>query len=171
MTIGLISDNHSYIDEKIIQHLSKCDEIWHAGDIGNAEIIDRLEKVSPVIGVYGNVDNAEIRQRFPETLVFTREGLTIAMIHIGGYPGKYRPKARKLIWEHQPDVFISGHSHILKVMKDNKNNLLHLNPGAFGKHGFHTMRTMLRFQINEGKLTDLEVIELGKRGAISTKNT
>ena len=167
MTIALLSDNHSYFDQQIREHLIDCDEIWHAGDIGNEAIIDELEQITNVVGVYGNIDNAAIRQRFPETQVFQREELTIAMIHIGGYPNKYTPKAKQLIQTHQPDLFISGHSHILKVVKDTDNHLLHLNPGAFGKHGFHQMRTFLKFDLQNGKITNMRVIELGKRGSVA----
>lgn len=166
MKIGLVSDNHSYIDEQVLQNLQSCDEIWHAGDIGDAKIIDQLQQLAPVVGVFGNIDDNDVRKQFPETQVFEREGLTIAMIHIGGYPGKYRPKAKSLIQNHKPDIFISGHSHILKVMKDDKFQLLHINPGAFGKHGFHNIRTIIRLTIKNAKIKNLEVVELGKRGTL-----
>ncbi|MER2998938.1 metallophosphoesterase family protein [Pontibacter populi] len=164
MKIGLLSDTHSYIDDQIIRLLTGCDEIWHAGDFGTIEVSDRLNQIAPLRGVYGNIDDATIRQVHPKVNRFKVEGLDVMMTHIGGYPGKYHPDVRNEIKANPPQLYITGHSHILKVMTDKSlNNLLHLNPGAAGKHGFHTMRTMMRFDITDGKLENLQVIELGKR--------
>ena len=153
--ILLLSDSHSYIDERILDYAKQADEIWHCGDFGNMEVIEALEKIKPPRGVYGNI--------FPEVLRFTCEEVEVLMIHIGGYPGKYTPLAKKEIEGLTPKLFISGHSHILKAMFDQKNNLLHLNPGAMGKVGWHQMRTMMRFEINKDQIENLEIIELGKK--------
>jgi len=164
MKIGLLSDTHSYIDDQIIRLLTGCDEIWHAGDFGSIEVSDRLNEIAPLRGVYGNIDDATIRQVHPKVNRFVIEGLDVMMTHIGGYPGKYHPDIRNEIKANPPQLYITGHSHILKVMTDKSlNNLLHLNPGAAGKHGFHTMRTMMRFDVTNGKVENLQVIELGKR--------
>lgn len=165
MKILLLSDTHSYMDDRILKYAADADEVWHAGDIGNLEVTDALGKVSRVRGVYGNIDGAEIRKEFPLKNRFSVEGLEVLMTHIGGYPGRYSSAIRDEIKNNPPDLFISGHSHILKVMQDKKNNLLHINPGACGKHGFHQVRTMIRFEINSGKIENPEVIELGKRGS------
>lgn len=161
--ILLLSDSHSYIDDRIEEYAGEADEIWHGGDFGSMEVIERLEKIKPLKGVYGNIDNAKIRSEFPEVNRFTCEDVEVLMIHIGGYPGKYTPLSRQEIAEKAPKLFISGHSHILKVMFDQKNNLLHLNPGACGKQGWHKMRTMMRFVIDGAEIKDLEVIELGPK--------
>lgn len=161
--ILLLSDSHSYIDERILDYAKQADEIWHCGDFGNLEIVEKLEKIKPLRGVYGNIDGTEIRKIFPEVLRFQCEEVEVLMIHIGGYPGKYTPLAKKEIEEQAPKLFISGHSHILKAIFDQKNNLLHLNPGAMGKVGWHQMRTMMRFEINKDQIENLEVIELGKK--------
>lgn len=164
MKIGLLSDTHSYLDEQIIRLLSDRDEIWHAGDFGTLEVSDRLQEIAPLRGVYGNIDGADIRQVHPRVLRFEANGLDVMMTHIGGYPGKYHPDVRQSIKENPPRLYITGHSHILKIMTDKSlNNLLHINPGAAGKHGFHKIRTMVRFAIEEGQVRDLQVIELGKR--------
>ncbi|MEJ8755517.1 metallophosphoesterase family protein [Pontibacter sp. H259] len=164
MKIGLLSDTHSYLDDQIIRLLTGCDEIWHAGDFGSISVSDKLSEIAPLRGVYGNIDDATIRQVHPKVNRFTVEGLDVMMTHIGGYPGKYHPDVRNEIKANPPQLYITGHSHILKVMPDKSlNNLLHLNPGAAGKHGFHTMRTMMRFDVNKGKVVNLQVIELGKR--------
>ncbi|WP_332021897.1 metallophosphoesterase family protein [Kaistella sp.] len=163
MKILLLSDSHSYIDERILDYAKQADEIWHCGDFGNMEVIEALEKIKPLRGVYGNIDGTEIRKIFPEILRFRCEGVEVLMIHIGGYPWKYTPLAKKEIEEQTPKLFISGHSHILKAMFDQKNQLLHLNPGAMGKVGWHQMRTMMRFEINKDQIENLEIIELGKR--------
>jgi putative phosphoesterase len=160
----LLSDTHSYMDERILEFASHADEIWHAGDIGDLKVTDELTKKAPVRAVYGNIDNAEIRREFPLNNRFEVEGVDVLMTHIGGYPGKYSPAIRDEIYSNPPKLFICGHSHILKVMPDRKLNLLHMNPGACGNHGFHQVRTMLRFTIDMGKIENLEVIELGVRG-------
>lgn len=166
MRIGLLSDTHSHLDSAILKHLDVCDEIWHAGDIGVSSITDQLSEIKPLRAVYGNIDDATIRQQFPEHLHFQCEGVKVFITHIGGYPGKYPSRIRKEIIEHQPQLFICGHSHILKVMPDKQHHLLHINPGASGHHGFHIIRTMVRFHIDEGRIHQLEVIELGKRGIV-----
>ncbi|MEE1232344.1 MAG: metallophosphoesterase family protein [Phocaeicola sp.] len=161
--IGLLSDTHSYWDERFNQYFADCDEIWHAGDIGSLEVIERLSKIGPVRAVYGNIDGQNIRTVFPEVNRFTIENTTVLMKHIGGYPGKYDKSVKHLLLEEPPQLFISGHSHILKVLFDKKLNLLHINPGAAGKYGFHTIRTIVRFKIDNGNFTDLEVIELSDK--------
>ena len=163
MKILLLSDSHSYIDDRILDYAKSADEIWHCGDFGNLEVIEKLEKIKPLRGVYGNIDGTEIRKIFPEILRFKCEEVEVLMIHIGGYPGRYSPLAKIEIEAKAPKLFISGHSHILKAMNDKKNDLLHLNPGAVGKVGWHQMRTMMRFEINGNKIENLEVIELGKK--------
>lgn len=162
--IGLISDTHGYLDERIFDLFAECDEIWHAGDIGDEVIGTKLSGFRKLRAVFGNIDGREIRSSYPLNQLFTIEGLKVFMTHIGGYPGNYFPEARKVIESEQPGLFICGHSHILKVMLDKNYNLLHMNPGAAGKHGFHKMRTLLRFSIENGKVSDLEAIELGLRG-------
>ncbi|MBX0331988.1 metallophosphatase family protein [Pontibacter sp. HSC-14F20] len=164
MKIGLLSDTHDYIDDQILRLLGDRDEIWHAGDFGTATVAERLSEVAPLRGVYGNIDGQDIRSLYPKVLRFTANGLDVLMTHIGGYPGKYHPDIRQEIKANPPGLFITGHSHILKIMPDKSlNNLLHLNPGAAGRHGFHKVRTMIRFSIEAGQLRNLEVIELGKR--------
>lgn len=157
--ILLLSDTHSYIDKKIVSYAEKADEIWHAGDIGDLKVTDQLKKIAPLRAVYGNIDNAEARSEFPLHNRFTEEGVDVWITHIGGYPGRYNPSIREEIYGNPPKLFICGHSHILKVMNDKKNGLLHMNPGAIGTHGFHKVRTMLRFEIDSGKISNLEVIE------------
>lgn len=163
MKILLLSDTHSYIDDRILAYASEVDEIWHAGDIGDLKVTDTLKKVGVLRAVYGNIDSSEIRKEFPLNQRFEVEGVDVWITHIGGYPGKYSPAIRSEIQSRPPKLFICGHSHILKVMPDKKLNLLHMNPGACGKYGFHQVRTMLRFEINSGKIENLEVIELSKR--------
>jgi len=163
--IGLLSDTHGYLHEGIREFFGNVDEIWHAGDFGNKEVIDQLEEIAPLRGVYGNIDDPLIRAHFPEDNVFSMEGAKIYMRHIGGYPGKYQPKALKTIINEKPDLFISGHSHILKVINDQKRKLLHMNPGAAGKAGFHKKITALRFKIREGRFEHLEVFEAPRKGA------
>jgi len=157
--ILLLSDTHSYIDEKIIEYASKADEIWHAGDIGDLKVTEQLRKIKALRAVYGNIDNNEARMEFPLHNRFLCEGVDVWITHIGGYPGRYNPAIRQEITTNPPKLFICGHSHILKVMNDKKNGLLHMNPGAIGTHGFHQVRTMLRFEINDKKIENLEVIE------------
>ncbi|GGD56107.1 metallophosphoesterase family protein [Muriicola marianensis] len=161
--ILLLSDTHGYLDEAICKYARQADEIWHAGDIGTIEVTDRLSAIKPLRAVYGNIDNAVLQREFPLDARFTCEGVDVWMTHIGGYPNRYSPRIKREIAENPPKLFISGHSHILKVMWDKKLELLHMNPGACGKQGFHQVRTMLRFVIDGSEIKDLEVIELGKR--------
>lgn len=160
--IGLISDTHGYLDEAVFRHFEKCDEIWHAGDFGDG-VAEKFEAFKKLKGVYGNIDDPVIRNEFPEQLVFMCEEVKVMMRHIGGSPPKYNPETRKELKLHQPQLFISGHSHILKVIYDDSINCLHMNPGAAGKHGWHKMRTLIRFTIDGKNMKDCEVIELGKR--------
>lgn len=169
MNIGLISDTHGHLDPKIKEYLSEVDEIWHAGDFGTMAVIEELEAFKPLKGVYGNIDGGEIRRIFPLDLEWEVEGLKVYMTHIGGYPKRYNPRIKNRLLENKPDIFICGHSHILKVMRDPKiENMLCLNPGAAGKHGFHKIKTLLRFEIIKGQVKNMEVVELGQRGALST---
>ncbi len=158
--IGLLSDTHAFWDEKYLKYFESCDEIWHAGDIGSLEIAERLAAFRPLRAVYGNIDGQDIRQRYPQTLRFTVEKAEIVMKHIGGYPGRYDRSIFSTLLMHPPKLFISGHSHILKVMHDKTLGMLHINPGAAGNYGFHKVRTLVRFSINDGHFEDLEVIEL-----------
>jgi len=167
MKIGLLSDTHSHLDPKVFDHFKDCDEIWHAGDIGDNAVADALSTFKPFLAVYGNIDDAPMRHRFPEDLWFEREGLQIWMTHIGGVPASYNPRIKQKLKEKTPDIFICGHSHILRVVKDPKHNgMLYLNPGAAGNHGFHYMKTLLRFDLQKKAINNMEVIELGKRGKI-----
>lgn len=161
--IGLLSDTHAYWDEKFREYFSECDEIWHAGDIGSEEIARRLNGIKPLRAVYGNIDGQELRLSFSKELSFTVEGVRVFMTHIGGYPGRYNPDIRKRLYDVRPQLFIAGHSHILKVMYDDALRCLYINPGAAGLSGFHLVRTLVRFTIDGNRVKDLEVIELGKR--------
>jgi putative phosphoesterase len=161
--IGLLSDTHGYIDPKVYKYFEHVDEIWHAGDIGDIQVTDTLAEFKPVKAVYGNIDNHIIRSQFKEIEIFTINGVKIVMIHIGGYPNRYVPGVRALLEKEKPDLFICGHSHILKVIYDKKLELLHLNPGAAGFQGFHKVKTLIRFELNNGKIENLEIIELGPR--------
>ncbi|MBI1782755.1 MAG: metallophosphoesterase family protein [Sphingobacteriales bacterium] len=161
--IGLISDTHGYLDEAIFKHFEQCDEIWHAGDFGGEEIAKKIKEKKSLKGVYGNIDGQDIRTVYPEQLVFMCEEVKVMIRHIGGYPPKYNPEAKKELLIHQPQLFISGHSHILKVIYDDKLNCLHMNPGAAGKQGWHKLRTIIRFVIDGSNMKDCEVIELGTR--------
>jgi len=161
--IGLLSDTHSHLDDHIMKHLKTCDEIWHAGDIGDVTVLDKLKALKPTKAVYGNIDSNAIRQECPLHQRFMCEGVDVWITHIGGYPKRYSPGIQEEIRKNPPKLFISGHSHILKVMYDKDLSLLHMNPGASGKHGFHKVRTLLRFSIDGSEIKDLEVIELGKR--------
>lgn len=161
--IGLISDTHGYLDDAVFQYFEGCDEVWHAGDFGSVELVEQLKAFKPLRGVYGNIDGHDIRIEHPEKLRWKCEDVDVLMIHIGGYPGKYDPRIREEIQKNPPKLFISGHSHILKVIYDDKLNCLHMNPGAAGKHGWHKMRTLIRFEIDEADIKNCEVIELGKR--------
>ena len=158
--IGVLSDTHSWWDEKYAHHFADCDEIWHAGDIGSGLIIDRLENICTVRAVYGNIDDQELRARFSEVLRFKTEGCSVMIKHIGGYPGKYDTSIKKAIYEEKPDIFVAGHSHILKVKHDNTINCLHINPGAAGKQGWQQVRTLIKFIIDGKEIKELEVIEL-----------
>ena len=161
--IGLLSDTHSYLDEAVFTYFADCDEIWHAGDFGDSEVADRLEAFKLLRGVYGNIDGRDLRLRFPEDLRFKCEEVDVLMTHIGGYPGKYAARIKASLIQNPPQLFITGHSHILKVIFDPKIHCLHLNPGAAGKHGWHKVRTLMRFEINGNKIENLEVIELKDR--------
>ncbi len=161
--ILLLSDTHSHFDEKIIKYAESVDEIWHAGDIGDLEVCNKLRALKPLRAVFGNIDDAKARKEYSENLIFSIEKVKVFITHIGGYPNRYNLEAKKLIEQERPQLFICGHSHILKVMYDNKYNLLHLNPGACGVHGFHVVKTMLRFDIDKTEIKNLEIIELGKR--------
>lgn len=158
--IGLLSDTHSYLDKRVFHHFSACDEIWHAGDIGNIEVIDKLKAFKPVRAVYGNIDGRDVRVSYPEHLRFVLEGVDVWITHIGGYPGKYASAIHEELSQRPPQLFICGHSHILKVQYDPKLKLLHLNPGAAGKQGWQKVSTLMRFNLLEGRVSDLEVIEL-----------
>lgn len=161
--IGLISDTHNYLDEAVFRHFEPCDEIWHGGDFGTVEIADRLKAFKPLKGVYGNIDGPDVRSVYPLKLAWNCEEVNVYMTHIGGYPGRYAPGIRQELISHGAKLFICGHSHILKVMYDDKIGCLHMNPGAAGKQGWHQVRTLLRFAIDGADIKDLEVIELGKR--------
>ena len=161
--ILLLSDTHSYINDDILKYVKQADEVWHAGDIGDLMVTDEIKKLKPIRAVYGNIDNDKARMEFPEHNRFMCEDVDVWITHIGGYPNRYDMRVREVIKKNPPKLFISGHSHILKVMPDKKLNLLHMNPGAAGKHGFHNVRTMLRFVIDGSNIKDLEVIEFSKQ--------
>jgi putative phosphoesterase len=167
MKIGLLSDTHSHLDPQIFHYFADCDEIWHAGDIGSHELADKLEAFKPLRAVYGNIDDKKMQLRFPEHNRFSVEGLDVWITHIGGYPGKYPAKIKETMLLNSPGLYITGHSHILKVMPDPKFGLLHMNPGACGIEGWHKTKTLLRFDVFEGKVSNLELIELGPRAKIS----
>ncbi len=164
MKILLLSDTHSYLDDQILKYCKEADEIWHSGDFGNAAVSDTLSAIKPLKGVYGNIDGQELRKMHPEINIFHAGGLKVMMIHIGGYPGRYPTIVKEKIRATLPDVFICGHSHILKVNRDPMfSNMICINPGAAGRNGFHQVRTMVRMEISSGKVNSLEVIELGKK--------
>ena len=168
MKIGLISDTHGFLDPKVFDHFRNCDEIWHGGDFGDMEVARALEDFKPLRGVYGNIDDKDLQSRFPEDLWFKCDGLTIWMTHIGGAPPRYNPRIRKLLTTQVPDIFICGHSHILRVARDPAyGGMLYINPGAAGNQGFHYMKTLVRFELEEKEVKNLEVIELGRRGLIT----
>jgi putative phosphoesterase len=158
--ILLLSDTHSHLDEAMLKYINQADEVWHAGDIGDIKVTDEIKKLKPLRAVYGNIDNALIRSEFPLHNRFWCEEVDIWITHIGGYPGRYTPSVRESLNNNPPKLFITGHSHILKVINDKKLGLLHMNPGAAGIHGFHQVRTMLRFEIHKDKIQKLEVIEI-----------
>lgn len=159
--IGLISDTHSYLDPAVFKHFEFCDEIWHIGDIGDEKVLRDLEDFKPTLAVFGNIDSQNLRHELPENLIVERENLKVLITHIGSLPGKYSSRVKNLIKIHKPDLFICGHSHILRVIK--ADDLVYLNPGAAGHHGFHAVRTIMRMEISNKKISNLEVIELGKR--------
>jgi uncharacterized protein len=163
MKIALLSDTHNHIDDTIISYFKDVDEIWHAGDIGTLALLDRLKSVKKVRAVYGNIDGKDIRMETGEDLFFTVEGMKIWMTHIGGYPGRYDKSVKERLQANPPDVFICGHSHICRILPDNKLNMLYINPGAAGKYGFHAVRTMILAEIKEKRFTDLKVVELFPR--------
>jgi putative phosphoesterase len=163
LKIGLLSDTHGFLDPAIYKHFKDCDEIWHAGDIGTIELYDELSKFKPIRAVYGNIDGQLIRSAMPEHLYFEVEGIKVYITHIGGYPGRYNLDVKSFLKSNPTDLFICGHSHILKVIYDQSLKLLHINPGAAGNHGFHQVKTLIRFEILEGKPQNLEVIEIAKR--------
>lgn len=165
--IGLLSDTHSYLDQRLKDIFLDCDEIWHAGDVGDENVVDQLASWKPLRAVYGNIDSSKIRIRFPEYEVFEIEGMTFLLIHIAGALGKYNNHVKEILKQNSNiKCIICGHSHILKVQNDNLFKVLYMNPGAAGQHGFHFMKTCLKFKIAEGQISDLQVIELGKRGKI-----
>lgn len=160
--IGLLSDTHSFLDEQLFNHFANCDEIWHAGDVGNLDVINQLRAFKVTRAVCGNIDQET--SQLPLYQQFTLEGLTVWMTHIGGSPPKYNPMVRPILQKNKPDLFVCGHSHILKITRDPAiNNLLFINPGAAGKTGFHLVRTAVRFSLNDGQISGMQVIELGKK--------
>ena len=163
--VGIISDTHSYMDERILHHLQECHYIFHAGDIGDWKVMDALNELNEVHAVYGNIDDARTRTQLPEALTLNIEGIKIAMIHIAGALGRYNIRTRQLIQKEQPHILICGHSHILKVQQDAKYQLLHINPGAAGRHGFHKTRTLIKVTTDGEQIKDMQVIELGPRSA------
>ncbi len=163
LRIGLLSDTHHFLDDAIFRHFESCDEIWHAGDFGTADLALRLAAFRPLRGVYGNIDGQDIRSIYPEKLRWQSEGVRILMTHIGGYPPRYNPTIIRELRKDPPQLFICGHSHILKIIYDEKLQCLHMNPGAAGKQGWHQVRTVLRFTIDGADMKDCQVIELGKR--------
>jgi putative phosphoesterase len=164
LRIGLLSDTHHFLDENIFKHFASCDEVWHAGDFGTSAIAEKLAAFKPLRGVYGNIDGQDIRTTYPEDLRWQSEGVKVFMTHIGGYPPRYNPTVKKKLETDTPGLFICGHSHILKVMYDDQLHCLHMNPGAAGRQGWHTVRTIIRFTIDGTNMKDCEVIELGSRG-------
>jgi putative phosphoesterase len=160
--ILLLSDTHSYIDADILKYVNLADEVWHAGDIGDLKVTDAIAKLKPLRAVFGNIDDSKARLEFPLNNRFHCEEVDVLITHIGGYPGRYSPAIRDEIYKNPPRIFISGHSHILKVMNDKKRGILHMNPGAVGTHGFHKVRTMLRFEIDGNDIKNLEVIEFSR---------
>ncbi|ACT93598.1 metallophosphoesterase family protein [Dyadobacter fermentans] len=166
-SIGVLSDTHGYLDERIFDHFANCDEIWHAGDIGSVEIIGQLQAFKPTRIVYGNIDTPQVRALTHENLHFEVEGFRVWITHIGGAPPRYNPQVMPVLKSNTPDIFVCGHSHILRVIRDKAlNNMLYINPGAAGREGFHKFRTLLRFNLHEGLISQMEAIELGKRGVV-----
>jgi putative phosphoesterase len=163
--IGLLSDTHNYLDEAVFRHFENCNEIWHAGDFGSDAIADKLKQFKPLKGVYGNIDGYDIRSVYPEKLIWNCEDVKVYMTHIGGHPNKYAPGIKQELIQNNARLFICGHSHILKIIYDNKINCLHINPGAAGNQGWHKIKTIVRFTIDGSNIKDCEVIELGRRGS------
>ena len=162
--IGILSDTHSYIDDPIIDFFSDCDEIWHAGDIGDRLVTDTLAKIKPLRAVYGNIDTQELRREYPENQLFELEGVKVFITHIGGYPGRYTSRVKNILLKENVDLYVCGHSHILKVIHDPLFDLLHINPGAAGITGIHTIRTAIRFTIGgKEKISELQVVEFGDK--------
>jgi putative phosphoesterase len=167
MKIGLLSDTHGSLDPRIIGHFSNCNEVWHAGDLGDRRVADELEAFKPLRAVFGNIDDKDLQLRYPEDLFFKCEEVSVWITHIGGAPPRYNPRIKKTLKDRQPDIFICGHSHVLLVARDPAyGGMLYLNPGAAGNQGFHQMKTILRFEISGKEIQNMEVIELGKRGLI-----
>jgi putative phosphoesterase len=167
MKIGLISDTHGFMDESVFKYFSDCDQVWHLGDIGSIEILERLEHSFDVRAVYGNIDGQDIRIRTSKVILLDIEQKRFLLTHIAGRPGKYNSNAKELIRQHRPDVLICGHSHILQVEQDQTNKLLFINPGAAGRHGFHKKKTLIRFDIEQGRMYNLEVIDMGNRSNLN----
>ena len=167
MKIGLISDTHGFLDQKVKDYFTDCDEIWHAGDVGPGGLLKELQPIARLRAVYGNIDETALRKELPEDNFFQIEDLKILITHIAGSPPKYNPRVRKLLLQQPVDVLVCGHSHILKVTRDPGLNLIYINPGAAGVHGFHKMKTIMTFEISENKIQEMKVIELGRRGQIS----
>ena len=165
--ILLLSDTHSHIDDVILKYVQQADEVWHAGDIGDLVVTDTIKKLKTLRAVYGNIDDASVRERFPEWLEFELEGVKVLMTHIGGKPPRYAKGVKERIRASRPQLFICGHSHVCCVEVDASLNCLYMNPGAVGQQGFHQVRTLLLFDLGEGKISNLRVVELGRRGAVS----
>ncbi len=167
--VALISDTHSFLGVDVVDHLKNVDEIWHAGDVGNPELVEQLSAIKPLRAVYGNIDGKELRNKLPLNDIFECNGVKILMTHIGGYPGRYTKRVYGLLKKEQPDLYICGHSHICKVIRDKKLDVLHMNPGACGIEGFHQFRTMLLFQCIGSEVSDLQLVEFGSKGEASAR--
>lgn len=163
MKIGVISDTHGSLEAKFLDFFKDCDQIWHAGDIGDWELVEKLKTIAEVKAVFGNIDGRSVRAQIPEYQIFIAGGKRILMIHIGGYPGKYQPKLRALIHQYHPDIYVCGHSHILKVIYDHQYQLLHINPGAAGNNGFHKIKTAIRFDIQNDTIENLQILEVDRK--------
>jgi uncharacterized protein len=161
--IGFLSDTHGFLDEAVFSYFADCDEVWHAGDFGSIELLRTLRDFKTLRGVYGNIDGTDVRAEVPSELEWNCEGVRTYMTHAGGHPGRYNPDARRELLKRNPDLFLCGHSHILRVMRDPSLGLVYMNPGACGRHGWHKVRTLLRFTVQAGKISDAEAIELGPR--------
>ncbi len=168
--IAVLSDTHGYLDEGILRHIRDCDEAWHAGDIGSAEVSEALQACAPLRAVYGNIDGGELRQMHPEHLHMDCEGIRVWMTHIGGKPGRYSPAIRAGLAKHKPDLFICGHSHICMLQRDKQFGHIHMNPGAAGRHGFHQKRTLIKMELEKGKIAAMKVVELGGRSSRSPED-